>query len=101
VIGAHSDTSGIAYATLEGTTTKTGGSKDSVVVSHTHTAATTVTQRPLVVGGGATLYASGQSPLASYQQTTLTVDTTVSTEGVSGTNQNLVPYYALAYIMKA
>jgi hypothetical protein len=30
-----------------------------------------------------------------------TVTTTVSTAGASGTNANLPPYYALAYIMKA
>ena len=32
--------------------------------------------------------------------TGITVATTNSTEGSSGTNQNLPPYYALAYIMK-
>jgi hypothetical protein len=30
----------------------------------------------------------------------ITVATTNSSTGVSGTNQNLPPYYALAYIMK-
>jgi hypothetical protein len=35
------------------------------------------------------------------QITGVTVATSISTVGVSGTNANLPPYYALAYIMKA
>jgi hypothetical protein len=33
--------------------------------------------------------------------TGITVATTITSAGVSGTNANLPPYYALAYIMKA
>ena len=114
VIGAHSDTAGVAYTTVTGSNTTTGGSKDSIVVSHTHTGTSTVTDpghthtspsNGAPNGGGAgACFSSGQSNTPG--QTTLsnttgiTVSTSISTEGSSGTNQNLPPYYALAYIMK-
>jgi hypothetical protein len=41
VIGAFSDTSGVAYTTITGANTKTGGSKDAALVSHTHVATVT------------------------------------------------------------
>ena len=64
----------------------TGGSANAVVVAHTHT----ITN---VAGGGAT---------TSFSSTTGTSSGTVTTNstGGSGTNANLPPYYALAYIMK-
>jgi hypothetical protein len=37
IVGAHSDTSGVAYTTITGSNTQTGGTKDTIVVSHTHT----------------------------------------------------------------
>ena len=114
VIGAHSDTAGVAYTTVTGSNTTTGGSKDSIVVSHTHTGTSTVTDpghthtspsNGAPNGGGAgACFSSGQDNTPG--QTTLsnttgiTVSTSISTEGSSGTNQNLPPYYALAYIMK-
>jgi hypothetical protein len=114
IVGAYLDDSG-AKTTITGSNTQTGGSKDAVNVSHSHT---TDSQ------GSGTFYAAnrtGGSPtgVLSYTGTTansllsgggLTDDIkqysvaahthTVSTEGVSGTNQNLPPYYALAFIMK-
>ena len=36
VIGAHTDSAGVAYSTVTGSNTQTGGTKDSAVVSHTH-----------------------------------------------------------------
>jgi hypothetical protein len=36
VVGAHSDNSTVANTTITGTSTLTGGSKDAIVVSHTH-----------------------------------------------------------------
>jgi len=89
-----------------------GGTADAIVVSHTHTA-TSVVSDPghlhnvyfaAVAGGGgsvAGLDSSGTnqpSTLTAY--TGITVATTNTTAGVSGTNANLPPYYALAYIMK-
>jgi len=85
----------------------TGGSADSIVVSHTHTA--TVTDpththggNSVALGAGASFTAPGggstsPNPLPAAS-TGITV--TNATAGVSGTNANLPPYYALAYIMK-
>ena len=113
VIGAHTDSVGVAYSTVTGSNTQTGGTKDAIVVSHTHTATSVVTDpghlhtftNYSVSNGGAT------TPVIATSNTTATVSTnsavtgisvatTNSTEGSSGTNQNLPPYYALAYIMK-
>ena len=120
IIGAFSDDSGTAKTTVTGTSTQTGGSKDAIVVSHTHTATSTVTDpqhnhTPQTLGsaqagsdnGGApvdasTGYGTGRtSSVTSSSSTGITVATSISTEGSSGTNANLVPYYALAFIMKA
>ena len=112
VIGAFSDDSGTAKTTVTGSATQTGGTKDAIVVSHTHTATSTVTDP----GHNHTVFAVssvGASNLAnvaalglgtittSTATTGITVATTNTTEGSSGTNQNLPPYYALAFIMKS
>lgn len=110
VIGAHSDSAGVAYSTVTGTNTQTGGSKDAINVSHTHTATVTdpghshtltnlATYSDTVSGGGITIQTRTNSNATSATATTgITVAN--STEGSSGTNQNLPPYYALAFIMK-
>lgn len=82
----------------------TGGSKDAVVVSHTHTATSTVTdpghfhsyEQPsntyiqgAIGGTGLTNKSTGST---GSKTTGITVATTNSTEGVSGTNANLPPY---------
>jgi hypothetical protein len=87
----------------------TGGSADSVVVSHTHTA--TVTDPGHFHTYGTFNFANvragsnGGTPFDATTPNTSTATTGVtvanSTTGVSGTNANLPPYYALAYIMKA
>jgi len=84
----------------------TGGTADAVVVTHTHVATDsghTHTQsyvtfaNPASTGGG-----------SAYGSTTTTTGTgfanitnAVPAGSVSGTNQNLPPYYALCYIMKS
>ena len=93
----------------------TGGSTDSIVVSHTHTATSTVTDsghtHSLTNGtslwqqsAGSSLGGGGSSNpvnVAVNSATTgITVATTNTSTGTSGTNANLPPYYALAYIMK-
>jgi hypothetical protein len=113
VIGAFSDDSGTAKTTVTGTSTQTGGSKDASLPSHTHTATSTVTdpghfhsyeqpsntfQQGSLGGGGLTNKFTGST---GSKTTGITVATTNSTEGVSATNANLVPYFALAYIMKS
>ena len=109
VIGAYSDDSGVAKTTITGSSTQTGGSKDAVLVSHTHTATSTVTDpsHNHVVWGDAGGGSGGFDGSGDRNQTTdnsytgITVATSISTEGVSETNANLVPYFALAFIMKA
>ena len=111
VIGAHSDTAGVAYSTVTGSNTTSGGSKDAIVVSHTHTATSNVTDpghthtpgsiSTANINAGTSNGGSVQSPGAIPSAFTgVTVDTTIASTGSSGTNANLPPYYALAFIMK-
>jgi hypothetical protein len=95
----------------------TGGSADATLVSHTHTATSSVTdpshahlsaqgtEFPNYAVSGT---ANGPSGLRSGDPhgkteavtTGISVSTSISTAGSSATNANLPPYYALAYIMK-
>jgi len=116
IIGASQDDSGVAKTNVTGSLTQTGGSKDAIVVSHTHTATSVVTDPGHLhtVGTADGNFPSPSnypakrqnilSPSGSYDSgsntTGITVATTNSTTGSSGTNANLPPYYALAYIMK-
>ena len=93
---------------------QTGGYKDAVLVSHNHTGSTggagghshTYTGR----SGSTKVDNSGMIGASSYPLGAPTVNTSavsnhthsvsVSTQGVSATNRNLPPYYALAYIMR-
>jgi hypothetical protein len=90
----------------------TGGSADAVVVSHTHTATVTDPGHLHTIGTADGNF-PGASSYPSKRQDVLTADgsyntgsqTTgisvgISTNGVSSTNANLPPYYALCYIMK-
>jgi hypothetical protein len=92
----------------------TGGSANAIVVSHSHTATSAVTDpghsHAYRTGSGGPPY--DQVSIASQNSydvgtstrsatTGITVATTVDSTGSSGTNANLPPYYALAYIMKA
>ncbi len=90
----------------------TGGSANAIVVSHTHTATSTVPNHDHDVtvsgligqsggfapGGGST---SGGSATFTTTSEALAITTTIDTAGTSGTNANLPPYYALCYIQKA
>jgi hypothetical protein len=94
----------------------TGGSADAIVVSHTHTATSTSTvtdpghTHPHGVGGIGTGFNNGifweQATIIPFNTTsnttgiTVTTSTTNASTGSSGTNANLPPYYALAYIQK-
>ena len=91
----------------------TGGSADAIVVSHTHTATSTVTDPGHAhdsnvknsgdySGGGGANVATFNEPSQNTSSATtgVTVATTVASAGVSGTNANLPPYYALCYIMR-
>ena len=92
----------------------TGGSADAIVVSHTHTGTTasngahthSATAGNFSITGnvqfsyggvGSSLGTSATTASAGAHTHTFTTDST----GSSGTNANLPPYYALAYIMKS
>ena len=112
VIGAHSDqTVGVTTAatTVEGSNTASGGSKDAVIVEHRHAPTTSAsgssnnlssqtnaqgiaTNDNIVGNYGAGSGSSGLGPLGNRHF--------MENEGVSGTNKNLPPYFALAYIMR-
>jgi hypothetical protein len=97
----------------------TGGSADAIVVTHTHTASVTdpghfhttgITDNEVLGSSVATgPSASARAPslaAATNQNTFITgskttgISVTNANAGVSGTNANLPPYYALCYIMK-
>lgn len=85
----------------------TGGSADAIVVSHTHTATVTDPGHLHSITGSSVTggFAAGSN---GYQNTGTTNSATATTgisvtnasAGTSGTNANLPPYYALAFIMK-
>jgi len=92
---------------------QTGGSTDSIVVSHTHTATSVVTDpghfhqqsTPYVTTSGTDYGAPGGSSwgntyFTASNFTDITVATTNASTGTSGSGANMPPYYALAYIMK-
>ena len=111
VVGASSGTGDTTYPGVS--VDATGGSADAIVVAHTHTGSltpvgdhshnigdtsngpsTTQSSRLLKAGDQGI---SGQSTNgAGGHNHTVTVDST----GSSGTNANLPPYYALAFIMR-
>ena len=108
VIGAFQDDGGYAKTTVTGSPLQTGGNKDAVVVSHTHTA--TVTDpghnHTVTTANGGNDGGSGENDLEGFiTRTTSTATTGITVAnanfGVSATNANLPPYYALAYIMKS
>ena len=83
----------------------TGGSKDAIVVSHTHTATSTVTDaghahtvgsRDSTAndgGGSASEFVNTGTNVSTTTVTTgITVSTTNASTGSSGTNANLMPY---------
>jgi len=93
---------------------QTGGSADSIVVSHNHTATSTSTVTDpghihggnVVVGGASFLYnGSGSQSYSTVPSAvtgiTVATSTTNVAAGTSGTGANNPLYYALAYIMAA
>ena len=88
---------------------QTGGSTDAIVVSHTHTASSVVTDPGHLHAGGwvqsGNLSRANTDTTGSYSNTAtavtgITVATTNTSTGTSGSGANMPPYYALAYIMK-
>lgn len=110
IIGAYTDSAGTAYTTVTGSNTQTGGTKDAIVVSHTHS--TSVNDpghsHSFDVSSSYNTRTVNISKLSetntssySTNSSTTGISVSVSSTGSSGTNQNLPPYYALAFIMKS
>jgi hypothetical protein len=109
IVGASSDDVGVAKTNITGALTVSGGSKDAINVSHTHTATVTDPGHSHTIahefignidGGGAFIYQIARAGSTSTSTATTGITVANSTEGSSGSNANLPPYYALAYIMK-
>jgi len=93
------------------TAEETGGSADAVNVSHTHTATSTVTDPghshtvkigESFSGGNSVQYTNsitGNASVVNSNTTGITVATSISTEGSSGTNANYQPYITV-YLWK-
>ena len=91
-----------------------GGSPNAALVSHTHTASTTVTDPGHLhaigqsyniapQGSGSEIAGQSQATAVKNTQTATTgvsASTTISTAGGVSNDMNLPPYYALCYIMK-
>ena len=105
-------TNRMPYGTTVGAT---GGSADAIVVSHTHTASSVVTdpththssQSNCAPNGGGSGQAYGSvSPgnqpgyATTAASTGITVATTNASTGASGTNANLPPYLGINFIIK-
>lgn len=108
VVGAFQDNSGVANTTITGSNTLTGGSKDAINVAHTHTVTdpghthtytTAFSQSDSDRGTGSSLWSIDNN--GTYSTSSSGTGISINSSGSSGTNANLPPYYALAYIMKA
>jgi hypothetical protein len=85
----------------------TGGSADAIVVTHTHTVTdpghthntNVYITNSSAAGGNSSVRVNASDPTTITSASSTTGITNQST-GTSGTNANLPPYYALAYIMK-
>ena len=106
VIGASVDVSGQSQTGVTGSNTKTGGLKDAIVVSHSHDITDNGHTHGYQFKGG-----NGASGVDQWNgipgrlgnniaTASSSTGITINSQGSSGTNQNLPPYYALAYIMK-
>jgi hypothetical protein len=135
VIGAHSDENAVSKTTVEGTFKKSGGDKDSHLISHNHSGYTNSNandgghthgvqekqagywEQPGRYGSGGDWHeptrGGARTPynfaisLDHNHQVKVTSDDSdhkhvISSDGsvTNGTNRNLPPYYALAFIMR-
>ena len=121
IVGADADVSSVAKSTVSGTALQTGGSADSVVVSHSHgvtdnghthfianttdaggTTTTNISSSlTLNRANGAEYHLQGTSTAATVGPTSSsTTGITINSQGETGTGKNLPPFYALAYIIK-
>lgn len=121
IIGASADSGGVVKTNVTGSYTQTGGSKDAIVVAHTHSVSGTTGnmsanashRHPLITSGGqgsansANNLIAGSGTSGQYNtdytsvEHTHSLTGTAASTGSSGTDANLPPYFALAFIMKA
>jgi microcystin-dependent protein len=85
----------------------TGGSADSVVVSHTHTVTDPGHAHNIFTDSGSAQPAGESQPYTLLARatknsptTTVTTGITIDTAGVTGTNANLPPYLGINFIIK-
>ncbi len=95
------------HATIEATNLLTGGNKDAVVVSHSHGITDPGHQHNIygsyhdgVDGAPKLQLANWSAGGRLYTENMKTTGITINTQGEAGTNKNLPPYYALAFIMR-
>lgn len=125
IIGASADDAGVAKTNITGALTQTGGSKDATLVSHTHTQSNPgnfiagSVGTDLAAAAGVFINPNGVFSVSEPDDNfaaaggpsgtrfrTFSISAgahthTINSTGVTGTDANLVPYYALAYIMKS
>ena len=103
-MGATNDGSDSTYPGIS--VSQTGGTADAVVVSHNHGITDpghehTFDSHDSDGGTGNTLNDnSDNSNQRTMTSSTETTGITINNEGVSGTNQNLPPFLALAFIQR-
>jgi len=99
VIGATTDGSDGTFPGLS--VDQSGGSADAVVVEHNHGASFSNGSNKTLVNSTKVFQYGGDAVGAhGYSNSDVTGDVTIDNEGVSGTNANLPPWYALAFIMR-
>jgi hypothetical protein len=99
-----------ATTTVTGSSTKTGGTKDAIVVSHSHTISGGSVTGTFLTSGSVSTSQQGRSSgganavtgvsFSSSSASPVYTEPSASTVGSSGTDQNLPPYYALAFIQR-
>jgi hypothetical protein len=104
---ANSDNAWKAQTNITGTQTMTGGTKDAIVVSHNHDVTDPGHAHNMWHGnnyqyaeGGITAFRMADNNYGGTIIKSNTTGITINSKGDSGTNQNLPPYYALAFIMR-
>ena len=98
IIGAKQDDGGVAKTNVTGALTQSGGA-----ATHTLLSAEMPVHNHQILRERSSTSGSATTQIARTADTSSTVDTAVYTEnaGSGNAHNNLPPYYALAFIMKA
>jgi microcystin-dependent protein len=104
IVGANVDNAGVANTNITGLNTQTGGTKDAIVVNHTHAITDPGHSHTLPIasgsGGTSKVNTNGGFSTSNIETSVNTTGISINFTGEAGSNQNLPPYYALAYIMR-